>query len=1287
MGKNKNNKGVSYEDVAALKNGMAGAAPSFSKLLDASSKPALLALAAPNVPCEEKGQKHVETGTNAVTTESESMADCSEEESALAASEETSRTLGEEDSDSTQDVCKNAPEKVESNKRRNGAANPTPTNPWATKSAINLFAGNRIPENGLKLQQIEVGNEPLKFEEENVPKDDWNHCLMGYFSGRFPGKKAIQQLVLSWKEKVSLHYHSSGWIVFKFDNLEGRDNTLQGGPYMVFGRPLLLKILPDYFSFKYEELSCFPVWVQFKNLPLELWCEYALSRLGSKIGKPMFADKLTARRERISYARVLVEVDVAKPITQEIHIILPNGDSVQQEVFYENLPLFCTHCKTISHSTKSCKVLEKFAATRNKVQQAIVSATDSENVIQPSSSAAEKSKDIQLEWVTKKPRASNIQPSNKVINKAPEPSSMNKFSLLESLPEAEGEQSQTIEIAPTDLQIQELPKQQQVQVGGDINAEQAKQLARGEEHKRRQQQPPNPSGGPSDALKKNTKQIAKSVLSNTAAVSIAKPVISNTAAVSIAKPVISNTAATSIAKPAISNIATTSLIKTKTVASSSNPIPLMAKGEEGRKKRDKQKLGKSDKVSFAELCADLGGDSPIPNISFIYAFNSIVGRRPLWDSLYNFNVSLELPWLLLGDFNNVLKGEERVNGRPVNSYETRDFRNCCYDLGISDLRSNGVFHTWTNNSIWCKLDRAMVNTKWIQDGLTAQANFGLAGKHSDHSPCTVSLFGEIDRGGSSFKFFNMWTQHENFLELVSGSWNIDVEGTAMYRLCKKLKALKEPLKAMNRQNFSHIAARAEAAETELLQAQQKLHDNPGDIILQSTVPDLRRKAIKLAEAELSFCSQLAKAKYLKNSDKGTKFFHDMIKSNQAKNQIISLIKSDGTATTSANQISSLFVDYYKDLLGNKSDCPRMGMELLAAGPLVQEDQKQQLTRPVLDEEIKSAIFGIGDDKAPGPDGYTACFFKKAWTIVGNDVCAAVKEFFRSGKILKQINHATIVLAPKSDNASKVEDFRPIACCNVIYKIISKILASRLSNILEDLIDPAQSAFVPNRSMTENIYLVQELLRKYCWNRISPRCIMKIDLRKAYDTINWVFLEDMLSVLGFPDIFINWIMQCVTTAAYSISINGTLHGFFKGQQGIRQGDPLSPFLFTICMEFLSRKLRDLQRNPEYKHHPKCAELNITHLAFADDTFNFQLLATRGAMSILSVEFILQRAWAAGAYVVVAIPSLPTVPSVPLRQPMLILFEHYGSLSVVTAFVFRILFPAWKLGAARPRAGFL
>ena len=139
-------------------------------------------------------------------------------------------------------------------------------------------------------------------------------------------------------------------------------------------------------------------------------------------------------------------------------------------------------------------------------------------------------------------------------------------------------------------------------------------------------------------------------------------------------------------------------------------------------------------------------------------------------------------------------------------------------------------------------------------------------------------------------------------------------------------------------HFSHISTRAQAAEDELLEAQQLLYDNQRDENLQSKVADLRGKACRLAEAEISFCSQLAKAKYLKNCDKGSKFFHDLIKNKKARNQIVSLAKSDGSVTTSLQQVNSLFVDYYKNLLGTKSDCVRLDSQILAKGTKVGTEQ-------------------------------------------------------------------------------------------------------------------------------------------------------------------------------------------------------------------------------------------------------------------------------------------------------------------------------------------------------------
>ncbi|GFZ02339.1 hypothetical protein Acr_15g0009470 [Actinidia rufa] len=224
-------------------------------------------------------------------------------------------------------------------------------------------------------------------------------------------------------------------------------------------------------------------------------------------------------------------------------------------------------------------------------------------------------------------------------------------------------------------------------------------------------------------------------------------------------------------------------------------------------------------------------------ISYVYAFNTAVGRRPLWHNLRRFNSLFQNSWILLGDFNNVLNNDERINGMPVTMYETREFKDCCYDLGLSNLRSSRMFHTWSNNKTWCKLDKAM--------------------------------------GGSPFKFFNMWTRHKEFQDIVSNTWGMHVVGSVMFKLCKKLKSLKEPLKSLNKQHFSHISAMVRVAEEELAHAQQQLHDNTTDTLLQSRVHELR--ALKLAEAEASYCSQLAKAKYLKNCDRGSKFFHDLIK--------------------------------------------------------------------------------------------------------------------------------------------------------------------------------------------------------------------------------------------------------------------------------------------------------------------------------------------------------------------------------------------------------------------------
>ncbi|GJX63923.1 hypothetical protein Tco_0296823 [Tanacetum coccineum] len=286
-------------------------------------------------------------------------------------------------------------------------------------------------------------------------------------------------------------------------------------------------------------------------------------------------------------------------------------------------------------------------------------------------------------------------------------------------------------------------------------------------------------------------------------------------------------------------------------------------------------------------------------------------------------------------------------------------------------------------------------------------------------------------------------------------------------------------------------------------------------------------------------------------------------------------------------------------------------------------------------------------------------------------CAALKT---EGMILLyawEINHT--FMAPQ-----KVNDYRPISCCNVIYECISKILTNRIiegikeargsprcafkvdiqkaydtvdwrflgfilkcfgfhstmikwimacvtsasfsicingnvhgkiltNRIIEgikEVVSENQSAFVPGRRISDNILLTQELMHNYHLKRGSPRCAFKVDIQKAYDTVDWRFLGFILKCFGFHSTMIKWIMACVTSASFSICINGNVHGYFRGKRGLRQGDPLSPYLFTLVMEILTLILQRRVRTSEsFKYHKHCEELRIINVCFADDLFIF------------------------------------------------------------------------------------
>ncbi|XP_021994704.1 uncharacterized protein LOC110891319 [Helianthus annuus] len=530
-------------------------------------------------------------------------------------------------------------------------------------------------------------------------------------------------------------------------------------------------------------------------------------------------------------------------------------------------------------------------------------------------------------------------------------------------------------------------------------------------------------------------------------------------------------------------------------------------------------------------------------------------------------------WIIMGDFNSALHLEDKSLGASSISTGMRDFQACVSEIEVMDINQSGFHYTWNQKpkrgvGLLKKLDRVMGNTSFITDFPNVMAVF-YPYRLSDHSPCD--------------------------------GWEMNVNGVHQFRVVKKLKCLKSPLRALLF-NQGNLHKKVADLRDSLDDIQAKIDKDPMNSDFRTLETKLNAELQVASLDEEGFLKQKSKMEWLRAGDSNTAFFHASVKSRNHRSRIQMVTDVNGEVYE-GDSVQLAFVKHYEVFLGSQDELSMNPTPDLFT-KCVNPSDAEHMIRPVTVEEVKKAMFSIGNDKAPGPDGFTAAFFKVAWPIVGNDVSLAVVDFFNTGKLLGQLNHTLIALVPKKLSPLTVTDYRPIACCNVLFKCVSKIIVDRIKDVLHQVVSINQSAFVPGRKITDNILLTQELMHNYHRNSGPPRCAFKVDIQKAYDTVDWCFLKNVLLGFGFKSRMVEWIMMCVSTTTFSLCVNGNVYGYFKGKRGLRQGDPLSPYLFTLVMEILTCILQRATRlDNSFKFHNKCEKQRIINLCFADDLFLF------------------------------------------------------------------------------------
>ena len=298
------------------------------------------------------------------------------------------------------------------------------------------------------------------------------------------------------------------------------------------------------------------------------------------------------------------------------------------------------------------------------------------------------------------------------------------------------------------------------------------------------------------------------------------------------------------------------------------------------------------------------------------------------------------------------------------------------------------------------------------------------------------------------------------------------------------------------------------------------------------------------------------------------------------------------------------VNAFQSLLIDPKDW-RANVEGLTFSKL--EDQEAaRLEKPFMEEEVFISLHELNGEKATGPNGYTVAFWQFNWETVKGEVMTTFKDFFISGKFVKSLNSTFVVMVPKKEGADDFKDLRPISLMGSLYKLIEKVLENRLKKVMNQLVNKAQNAFVEGKQILDASLIANEVIDSLT-RRKEKGILCKLDIEKASNKLNWKFLLTVLKEMGFGSWWIGLIQWCISTASFSMIINGSPIGFFKAQGVYNKEIRYPPIFFVLGTEVYSILIDKATRGgylASYNFRNSFGDVaNISHLLFVDDSLVF------------------------------------------------------------------------------------